>query len=79
MNAGTSSGREAGILLESLRERSMEPRALTRQQLFVRRLLEQRVSESVTVAVGIGDQRLTFHRGSKSGLQLVLRKMCNNL
>lgn len=37
------------------------------------------MAESVAVAVGIGDQRLTLHCGSKSGLQLVLRKMCNNL
>jgi hypothetical protein len=43
MDAGTSSGREAGILLESLRDRSMEPRALTRQQLFVRLALVHRL------------------------------------
>lgn len=66
-------------MLESFRESAMEPRALTRQQLFVRRLLEQCVAESVAVAVDIRNQRRTLHRGSKAGLQLVVRKMCNNL
>jgi hypothetical protein len=79
MDAGASSRSQAGIGLESIDERTMEPRTLARQQLIVRGLLKQCMPELVAVAVSVGHQRLAVDSGTKPNLEVVLGELRNNL
>jgi hypothetical protein len=76
---GAAAGRQAGIFLQGLGKGSMQPGALTRQELIMRGLLQKCVPESVAVAVAVRNQCFALHRGSKTRLQLDFAKLGNDL